>query len=216
MAPRISVITPSIRPKSLAINQGCLASQTLQDFEWLTEIGIPRQGYDLNRAYNRMLRRARGQLIVFYQDYIRIPKDGLEKFWAAYMQDAGTFFTSPVGKTMNWRNPKWDWRAHTEGKIDWMRWEVDWAAAPLAALKEIGGFDEWLDEHTWTFDNVNVGLRADMAGYAFGVLRDNPALAFDHDQVMKHPWREKNYHPEFHNQRLDEIRKGLKLDYLTN
>lgn len=216
MVPKISVITPSIRPKGLAVVQAALAEQTFQDFEWLQEISIPKQGYDLNHAYNRMLRRARGELVVFYQDYIRIPKDGLEKFWQRYSQNSRTFITAPVGKTLDWKSVRWDWRSHEAAQIDWMRWEIDWAASPLAALREIGGFDEWLDEHTWTFDNVNVGLRALLAGYNFAILRDNPAVAYDHDQVMVHPWREKNYHPEFHNQRLEEFRQGLKLKYLTS
>jgi len=210
---KISVITSSIRPKGLAITQSCLAKQTFKDFEWCCELGIPQKGHDLNQAYNRMIRRAKGELMVSLQDYIRIPDNGLELFWQAYKKNKDTFLTAPVGKTLDWTNVKWDWRTSEGAKMDWTMWECDWASAPLEALKKIGGFDEWLDGKTWSFDNVNVGLRAEMAGYKFGCLRGNKAIAYDHDRDFKHPFRD-NFNPQFHNERLDQIRKGLKLDYL--
>lgn len=209
---KISVITPSIRPEGLKVVQESLANQTLQDFEWLTEIGIPRKGCDLNQSFNRMIRRAKGELIVFYQDYIKIENDGLEKFWDAYLENKKDFITAPVGKTSDWKDIVWDWRKNPEGKVDWLRWEIDWACAPKSALFEIGGFDEELDKF-WSFDNVNVGLRAQMAGYTFRNLRTNQAVAFDHDKHEKHPFRER-YNPAHHNERLDEIRMGLKIDFL--
>jgi len=207
--PLISVVTPSIRPEGLKIVQECLAQQSFQDFEWLVELGIPGKGHDLNAAYNRLLRRAKGELIVSYQDYIQIDPEGLRRFWDAYVA-APKFYTAPVGKVENWGDEaKWDWRIYPEAHMDWLRWEIDWACAPLAALKEIGGFDEELDKF-WSFDNVNVGLRASIAGYQFAHLPDNPAIALDHDKKEPHPFREK-YNTEFHNERLDAFRMGLTL-----
>src|ERR1035437_8527622 len=83
---KISVITPSIRCEGLKIVQQSLEKQTFQDFEWLTEIGIPGRGHDLNAAYNRMLRRAKGELIVSLQDFIKAPPQYLQKFWDAYQK----------------------------------------------------------------------------------------------------------------------------------
>jgi len=203
----ISVLTPSIRPEGLKIVQECLSEQTFQDFEWLVELGIPKKGNDLNQAYNRMLRRAKGELMVSYQDFIRIKQDGLERFWKAYQDRPDTFFTAPVGKVKNWDDePRSDWRTFTENCM-WNGWEIDWACAPLQALKSLGGFDEELDEHTWTFDNVNVGLRAEMAGFKFGCIPTNSARALDHDAFMEHPFRKK-YSDTWHNMRLAEIRRG--------
>lgn len=208
----ISVVTPTIRPVGLTIVQECLARQTHQDFEWLVEVGIPGRGHDLNRAMNRMLRRAKGELIVSIQDWTSIPDNGLEQFWNAYQENPDTFFTAPLGKTSDWKEINWDWRASPQATMDWMRWEIDYGAAPLSCLKAIGGFDEELDQY-WSFDNVNVGFRADQAGYKFKCLTDNKAVAYDHDAHTKHPFRE-NYNPDFHNQRLDEFRRGLKLNYV--
>lgn len=215
--PKISVLSPSIRPEGLAITQKCLSEQTFTDFEWLVEIGIPGNGHDLNKSYNRMLRRAKGELIVSLQDYIKILPTGLENFWKAYQENKRVFYTAPVGKTddktYSAKSNKWDWRAFTTEIMNWQKWEIDWGAAPLSALKEIGGFDETLDDY-WSFDNVNVGFRADMAGYKFGNLINNLALAYDHDAFIKHPFRER-FNPEYHNERLDEFRHGLRLDYLS-
>lgn len=202
--PKISVITPSIRPEGLIVVQECLGSQTFTDFEWLTEIGLGKE-HDLNKAFNRMLLRAKGELVVFYQDYIKIENDGLQKFWEAYQKNKDTFFTAPVGKTKNWKDVEWDWR-EAGGDAAWNRWEIDWAAAPLWALIEIGGFDEALDEF-WSFDNVNTGFRASLSGYKFTNLSDNKAIAYDHDAYQPHPFR-KAYNPMFHSQRLRDIEMG--------
>lgn len=179
----------------------------MQDFEWLVEVGLTNtEGSDLNAAYNRMIRRAQGELVVSVQDYIKIPEDGLEKFWQAHKEDE-KFYTAPVGKVPNERaDPYWDWRNHQEGDVNWKQWEIDYGAAPFEALKDIGGFDERLDE-CWGFDNVNVGLRAKLAGYEFGNVSDNKAVAIDHDFHMDHPHRDKR-NPDLHNRLLNDIRRN--------
>ena len=190
----ISVITPSIRPKGLAMVQRCLERQTFKDFEWLVEIGFNNK-FDLNSAMNRMVKRAKGELLVFYQDYIKIQDDGLEKFWNSY-QEKKAFYTAAVND---------DWRKTGLGKRNWQEWEIDWGACPKDAIIEIGGFDEELDKY-WGFDNVNAGLRADMAGYDV-ICIDNPAIGIKHEDAPMKKLR----NPDFHNQRLDEIRQGLKI-----
>lgn len=195
--PKISVITPTIRPDGLKVMQSCLRRQSFKDFEWLVEVGQPDKS-DLNASLNRMIRRAKGELLVFYQDYITIPDDGLKKFYNAWkFKDA--FYTAAVN---------YDWRREKLGKINWLEWEIDWGACGLEAMKKIGGFDETLDEF-WGFDNVNAGLRADMAGYEF-ICIENPATAMAH---LEAPMK-KNRNPEYHNRRLDEIRRGAKVNFL--
>ena len=209
---KISVITVSIRPHGLEIIQEGLQKQTFKDFEWLVEIGLPGRGHDLNAAYNRALRRAQGELVVSLQDYIKITPDYLAKFWEAYQKEPRTFFTAPVGKVKNkdYKGEiKWDWRAYEDAKPKWNCWEIDSGSAPLSALKEIGGFDEVLDGH-WSCDNVNVGYRAHLAGYSFGLLHLNPAVAWDHDEFIDHPFR-KDFDPKFSNMRLNLFTSGERL-----
>ena len=211
MTTKISVITPSIRPEGLKPNQEALQSQTFKDFEWLVEMGLPPK-HDLNAAFNRMLKRAKGELVVFMEDWTKCPPDGLQKFWDAYQREPKIFWTAPLGKTLDWKTQEWDWRAFSDAKPEWKCWEIDWACAPLSALKEIGGFDEELDDY-WSSDNVNIAYRAFLAGYGFKLLSNNPAIALDHDKLTKHPFRDR-YKPEFNNMRMSYFTAGNKIDYL--
>lgn len=197
--PKISVITPTIRPDGLMMVQQCLQQQGFQDFEWLTEIGFPEKS-DLNAALNRMVRRARGELLVFYQDFIFVEKDCLQNFWNAYQENKKGFFTGCLNG---------DWRKDAVGKkLQFTDWEIDLGACSKEAMFKIGGFDETLDEF-WGFDNVNAGLRADMAGYEIYAIANKGGSAGHPPAPMK-----KNRNPQYHNRRLDEIRQGLKINYL--
>lgn len=211
---RISVVTPSIRPEGLKVTQMCLQGQSFTDFEWLVDIGIPPK-HDLNASYNRMLRRAQGTLIVSLQDYIKVPPDYLQRMWSAHILNPDTFITAPVGKVNNldFDPPaRWDWRAYEDAKPDWKCWEIDSGAAPKEALYAVGGFDEELDKW-WSFDNYSVGRRAHLAGYKFMNLFSNPAIAYDHDAFIKHPFRER-FRPALVNLRVDEYEENYKLPYL--
>lgn len=206
---KISVLTPSIRPLGLDVVRTGLLTQSLKDFEWLVEVGL--KAHDLNAAYNRMLRRAQGELVVSLQDYILIQPDYLQRFWEAHQEHPKIFFTAPVGKVKNFNDePTWDWRKHTSA-CKWNEWEIDSGTAPLAALKEIGGFDEVLDG-TWSGDNVNVGCRAELAGYEFACI-DNPSLAYDHDASIPHPFRD-TFNGTLNTKRMAMFRGGMRLPSL--
>ena len=213
---KISILTPTIRGEdALRQNKESIDSQTFDpnQFEWITEEGDGKV-HDLNAAFNRMLRKAKGELIVFMEDYTRATTNGLIKFWEAYNKEPNTFFTAPLGKTLDWVKINWDWRAYADATdIEYKSWEIDWGAAPREALFKVGGFDEELDKY-WSGDNVSVALRASRAGYQFKNLFDNPAVALDHDRLFEHPFR-KNFNPRFMNQRLREIEQGKKIDYLN-
>lgn len=217
---KISVLTPSIRCNGLEIVRIGLLQQTFKDFEWLTEINVSGK-HDLNAAYNRMLKRATGELVVSLQDYIKINPDFLQKWWEAYIENPDTFMTAPVGKVDNLNyggDTKWDWRAYRNDETtnirdcEWNCWEIDNGAAPLAALKAIGGFDEALDGH-WSADNVNVGCRAQLAGYTFKCLFNNPGLAYDHDAFIPHPFRD-SFDGSFNTKRMAMFRGGMTLPAL--
>ena len=125
--PKISVLTPSVRPEGLKVTRETLLKQTFRDFEWLVEINASGEP-DLNHAYNRMIRRSKGELIVSLQDFIELPEDALEKCWAYYMQYPTRFVTFPVSQG---EPNKWDWRGvQSEHKARYMDWEVDFGMAP--------------------------------------------------------------------------------------
>lgn len=211
---KISVVTPTIRPLGLQTVQSSLERQTFQDFEWLVEVSLPSKGHDLNAAYNRLLRRCKGELVVSWQDYIKAPQDALLKFWQAYEAAKDTFFTAPVGKTLDWEQVEWDWRKYPEAIMRWQGWEIDFGSAPLKALQEIGGFDEELDKF-WSCDNVNVAYRAFLKGYKFKHLPELSALAYDHNKIEKHPFLQK-YNPDFNNERMALFTADTVLPYLRD
>lgn len=201
---KISVISLSIRPEGLKQVRDALLKQTLKDFEWLVEVNWTGE-VDFNASMNRALKRAQGELVVSVQDFITLPPNGLELFWNAH-KEKPAFYTAPVGQTLDDKDITWDWRVHRNTECSWQEWEIDYGSAPLQALKDIGGFDEELDK-AWGFDNVNVGLRAQLAGYDFGCLKENRAIALRHDDLMEHPFR-KLRDSDLHNARLADIRHG--------
>jgi len=128
---QISVATPTFRPKGLEPTREALLKQTFKDFEWLVDVNWTGE-VDLNQSLNRLIRRAKGELIVFVQDYVELPPDALQSFWEAY-QTKPTFYTVPVSK-YDEESQEWDWRAKKEGAIDWRDWEIDCGSAPRSAL----------------------------------------------------------------------------------
>jgi hypothetical protein len=200
-SPKISVLSPTMRGlRALAPVEQSLQEQTFESWEWLVEFGDGVH-YTINRDWNAMLRRARGELIVFAQDWLWFKPDGLAKFWDAYKSNPKHFFTSPVPKSpgfwemqgrLFYKKPLAnEWRADSRGEVTWYRWEIDWGAAPLKPLKDIGGFDEVMDQG-WGGDNQNVAYRAEKAGWRFMNLIDNPAVALDHDALWKNPLRHRH------------------------
>lgn len=210
--PKISVITPTIRPEGLSVVRNSLINQTLKDFEWLVDINCTGK-HDLNASYNRLIKRAKGDIIVSLQDYIKIQPDALENILDLHKNNLNTFITYPVGKVKDWESePKWDWRIHKQAQMDWRMWEIDFGSCQKDNLYTIGGFDEELDGH-WSMDNVNVGLRAELAGFKFLHEPNIRGIAYDHDAFIEHPFR-KDYEPIYCNERMDDFRMGLKINYL--
>lgn len=109
---KISVISPTIRPETLALTAQCLEKQIFEDFEWLIVtpkdklpfsslefIPFKRSGffkwieepkrreedfYGLNKAWNAAFKKAEGELIVSIVDQTWFPPDTLQMFWDHY------------------------------------------------------------------------------------------------------------------------------------
>lgn len=213
---KISVITPSIRPKYLDIAQECLENQTFQDFEWLVEVDLRNRGYQLPSAWNKLLSRAQGDIIVMYQDCIKIDNDFLEKI--ANKDHNKKAYTYPLGKVMNFADEKiqWDWRNYFDSRpIEPFQWEIDIASAPKELFYDVGGFDEEFNKG-WSWENVEIAYRAEQAGYTFYVDNEIKGLALDHDALEENPFRNKreNNDKRANETRFRAINGDWKLDYL--
>jgi glycosyltransferase involved in cell wall biosynthesis len=217
ISPKISVITPSIRPLGLVHVFDSLKKQDFKDFEWLVEISIPGEKPDLCAALNRALRRARGELVVMWQDYISAHDGALSDFWVNYMWGGNKMMmTSPVGKKQPDGTIIWDWRKHKHGQIDAVEWEADFAAAPLQAFKDVGGYDEQFD-NAWSWENADLAIRCKKAGYSFYCDSLNEAVAIDHDAIETHPYRNGKTNADLFNTKKSLLEKTgfpFRLDYL--
>jgi len=102
--PKISIISPSNRKGALNGVGVCLKKQVFQDFEWLictpqkepqpisyTHLLEPekKEGdfYNLNKALNKLISEASGELIVSIVDYTEFESDVLEKLWNYYQKN---------------------------------------------------------------------------------------------------------------------------------
>lgn len=190
--PRITVITPTIRPEMMEMTHETLRRQTFRDFEHIVVIGSPGNGFTLPKDYNYAIRKAQGEIVVSLQDCIELEPDFLEK--VSKMDFSYKAYTFPVGKRLVSLNGteavSWDWRAFRDGEVGDQQWEIDLAACHRDLFYEIGGFDESYCDG-WSYDNVEVGIRAYAAGYRFFCVPDMRGTAVDHDKLAEHPFREK-------------------------
>lgn len=190
----------------------------------LRHIPAPRSDgalWSLNRSHNEGLRHCRGELVVSLQDYIWVEEDGLRRFWDAHREHGGRAFVTGVTATHRLPAPvhRLDGKVtifaepSTEApdgllRVDESRfrfppgrspttsfgWELNWAAAPLRALYDVGGFAEDHDRLFYSYDNVTVAVVADRLGYRFLADRDNVCRALDHGGIFPRPddWEQRH------------------------
>ncbi len=209
--PKVSIVTPSVRPEALELIARSLKQQLFRDFEWI--LGTPftpklnlddideyfwvddnfKGGlWSLNRIYNKLFKKARGELIVSLQDSIYIPPLGIKKFWEAYVDKGKRALFSGVGdqydrldeysKPVNkvWDDPrKTDkYGSFYECYPNDMEW--NWAAFPRSAIFDIGGMDEKLDFLGFGGDQLQVCERWGEAGYNFWLDQTNESFTLRH------------------------------------
>jgi hypothetical protein len=243
---KITVITPTIRPDGLAIVRAALKQQTFRDFEWLIgskfDPGIKEArwirdnfegGYwSLNRIYNKLIKEAKGELIVSLQDWIAIAADGLEKFWItheeypdAIVSGVGDQYESldKFGKVQIkiWSDPRKRLDQGSFYEIFPTDAEFNWCAFPRKAAFDVGGFDENLDMLGVGGDQLQFCARLDTLGYKFYIDQTNESFTIRHgreDFGGEDEWN--NKHVLFNGKYDEEIAqlkkegKWPKLDYL--
>lgn len=165
---------------------------------------------NLNQSLNYGLRKVKTKYVIFYQDFIDLPEDCFEKLME--LADKHFFVTTCT--------PKYDGTDDTRYLgLDEPRpcrpeeWETNVALAPMVALRELGGFDEELDKG-WSWDNVNVALRAEMLGYQFIIDESNRPTLIEHEQTSKLAMETNGERNEKIIKKIREGKKPLKLPYL--
>jgi len=208
---RISIVSPSIRPKGLEIVASAVSKQSFRGFEWL--VGTPfvpklntdnipnfkwvednfKDGvWSLNRIYNKMFKEAKGEIIVSLQDWVWVPPDGLQKFVDA-MESISEGIISGVGDQYEkmgdfkpevkiWSDPRKTIEHGTFYEINPSDIEFNWCAFTKDAILKVGGFCERLDFTGYGMDGYQVCERWDALGYKFYIDQSNESFTIRHDR----------------------------------
>lgn len=170
--PKITCITPSVRPELLPIVEKCLKRQDFTDWEWIITSPVeiktvtptlllkdpPRALHDfwsLCKGWNKSYAKARGELIVNIQDGIHFPPDVLSKFWFHYQNNKRTLVSAighqyegfddrgvPLNKV--WHDPRVK-TGITFEEVPPSEMEMVMCSISKQALLECGGIDEEYD-----------------------------------------------------------------------
>lgn len=209
-SPSISVVCVTRRTGAIDFLLQQLDKQTFQDFEIIiaddshdtrrtrdarTHIFTPRppgtgDAWNLNKAYNDAFAKASGELIVFLQDYIWVPANGLERFWDLYGIYPNDLITGCGHKYENNKIQETDDRCYGERELvpsDWTFYELNYASCPrkLAPL-----FEEDMD-HYYGGENQIFALQATQKGAKIWLDRTNECKGEIHKDRPE-DWEEKH------------------------
>lgn len=205
---KISVICVTNRNKAIDYLYKQLDKQTFSDFEVIiandsTDIGgfKPRQKekddvWNLNKAYNDCLEQSKGELLVFLQDFIWIPANGLERFWEVYEILPDSLITGCGHKYDNdlVKINEVDDRVFGEKRLEpchWSQWELNWASCPKAIMPL---FDENMDKR-YGGENQYIARTAYQNGYEIYIDRTNECKGYNQEYCGGRPidWEDKHF-----------------------
>lgn len=220
----ISIITPTSRGKeSLELVEKSLSRQTEQNFEWIVEYAsqpLPGNVWSLNRDYNTAIKKAKGDLIISWQDFTYADPECLEKFLFHYNQEPKTLVTAVGNKysdntwsIMTWKDPRERSDQGTYYPCFFNDIEFNLCSIPKEALYDIGGFDEYLDKF-YGMDGYSVVDRINMLNkYDFKIDQTIRSYSLEHSRPAL--WEEKNaLHGPYNDRRLAYLANPT-LSYLT-
>ncbi|MDE2098566.1 MAG: glycosyltransferase [Patescibacteria group bacterium] len=211
--PKISLICVTNRKHFEDVLFDDVARQTFQDFEVIiaddncesnepTHLWFkPRQKnegdvWNLNKAYNDCLDRATGELLVFLQDFIWIPDEGLKKFWDAYQKHPNALVTGVGHKALNGlegvSEPDRRMESPKQG-LDYcdpmiVPWELNWASCPRKIMPR---FNEEMDRF-YGGENLWIQKAAILRGADMMIDRSNRCIGYSQEFCGGRPdnWEE--------------------------
>jgi hypothetical protein len=223
----VSIVVPSIRDTSL--NERCLARQTFKDFEVIIQRPtrpLPQENfYDLNHDYNLAIKKAKGELIISYQDQIEIKPDCIERFWNHY-QTSPRAIVGAVGNQYSTLHPPitvWvDPRKRTDlgSFYPCMPDDIEFTlcSIPKVALYEVGAFDEEFDKYA-AISEKELSYRMFKAGYEPYLDQSIEYMALKHDRLFGKDTWDKHYFAgiPYYKKCLKEIDEGVRsVDFLRS
>jgi hypothetical protein len=202
---KIVVITPTIRNEGLPLVQKALEEQEFTDFDWLvcspeepkncwaTWVPDNFKGglWTLNRAYNALIKKAEGELIVSWQDFTYAKEDALDRFWKHYEYEPkmlvsalGHKYSNDSWQTQTWTDPR------SGGVANFPEVEWNLCSCPKEALEKIGGFIEEMDFLGYGMDGYSVNERLAELGYQFYVDSKIESFSLGHGRTLN--WDKNN------------------------
>ena len=231
---RISVVCITIRPGVFRFLRETLEAQTFKDFELVVVDGIYEKRhlevaeymkgfpfpfkhipegkrtkrYALAQADNVGIKESSGELVVWLQDFILIPPDGLQKYWDLYQAHPDAMYTGVDGRISvlpdgpvdlenptdilmggTWKRGRLDYvnqrgfDKEIRQSYDAFEFELNWAAFARTVAEDIGGFNEEFD-HGFAYDNTEFAFRALTIGKEMWLDPTNYAEALNHWELF--------------------------------
>lgn len=231
----VSVITPTCRPDGLEIVAKALRRQLFTNYEWLvgskfeskygTWVKDDHKGgvWSLGRCYNDLIREAKGDLLVSWQDYTFAKENALSKFVEGYKKEpktivsgVGNKYASDAWVVKTWQDPRERDDQGSFYSTDFSNIEWNFCAIPKEALYAVGGFDEEMDYKFFGLDGYNVCERINyLGGYDFKLDQTNKSYSLLHNRPEG--WDEHNaLNGSYLSHRKSRIMSGNwpKLNYL--
>lgn len=200
---KISVITPSVRDTGLPLVEKALKRQTFQDFEHIVQGAEgDKEGnvWTLNQDYNIAIKKAKGDLIVSWQDYTYAKPDTLQRFWTHYEQEPKTLIGAVGNKYQDddfivqiWQDPRErdDQGSYYPCYFSDIEWNL--CSVPKQALYDVGGFDEEMDKK-YGMDGYSVNDRINiLGGYDFKLDQSIKSYSLEHGRLNGDEWNKNNW-----------------------
>lgn len=218
--PKISVIVVTNRKGYLKILDDDMRRQTFRDFEVIVAddsvsaeelpqtdyyrnappewyFFTPRQknkgdAWNLNKAYNDCLDAAQGELLVFLQDFIWIPANGLERFWEMHQHYTNYLVTGVGHKALHGLKgiSEVDDRVFAGATVtpgNFSHWELNWASCPRELMPR---FNEEMD----AFYGGENQYIAKKAGLPIAIDSSNQCIGYSQEECggRQKDWEEKH------------------------
>jgi hypothetical protein len=219
---KISIITPSVRPQGLELVNKALRRQTFTDTEWLVDMDDTKNKGDywgIYKAYNRLIKKAKGELIISWQDYTYANPDTLGKFWQHYQDEPKTIVGAVGNKyvddkwtVMTWKDPR---ERADKGSYHYCKFneiELNLASFPREAFYAVGGFDETLDAYS-SLCGLDVLVRLNiLGGWDFKLDQTIKTYSLEHGRLPD--WEENSPFHGVWDTKLQDYNKQPILSYL--
>lgn len=183
--------------------------------------------YSLNKAWNALFKKAKGELIVNITDGIWFEPTLLENLWNHYLANpkaciscVGNQYDQLInGKPehMTWRDPRIRTDQGAFYEVESSEMELCIASFPRQAVIDIGGFDEKYDQGA-ALSEKEAMLRAQKSGYKMYLDQTLEYRAIHHPRLSK-DWDDKyKIASEMYLQDIKEIlsNKRSRLAFLEN